>query len=85
MSNLFGRGYQFVVTMFLGFLVCSFVFVDFNLVSAADNKPQPVATAVALRGDVVVKNADGKSRKLAAKDSLYLQDTISTGPRGRLQ
>lgn len=45
----------------------------------------PVGTVVAVRGNVQAINKAGESRKLKAKGPLYLEDTIKTGPRGRLQ
>nr|MBF0220661.1 FecR domain-containing protein [Desulfobulbaceae bacterium] len=52
---------------------------------AADNLLMPVASVIALRGDVQAINKDGLSRQLHIKDPLQLHDSIRTGINGRLQ
>lgn len=58
---------------------------------AAWAAPAPVAagdaaaTVVALRGEAVAVDAAGGERQLAIESPVYVDDTIRTGPRGRLQ
>lgn len=47
--------------------------------------PEPAGQVVAVRGDVAVLHADGKSAPLALKDPVAPMDTIRTGERGRVQ
>lgn len=44
-----------------------------------------VASVIAVRGDVQAINKAGESRKLKTKEPIFLEDTIKTGKRGRLQ
>lgn len=52
---------------------------------AADRTAESVATVVAVRGEVTAQNGTGKVRRLAARDPLFLEDTITSGARGRAQ
>ncbi len=59
----------------------------FNMTSvcfAVDNQ-ESVGSVVAVRGKVVAINVNGESRSLSIKSPLYLDDTVNTGKRGRLQ
>ena len=53
--------------------------------AAAGKAAEPVATVVAVRGEVTARNGAGTVRKLAIKDLLYLEDTITSGASGRAQ
>lgn len=85
MSVLFSLTRQYQLILLVG---CTFLFTIFSgapAVYGGDGQRQSVATAVAVRGQVVVRSGKGDERKLAVKEKLYLDDTIKTGARGRLQ
>lgn len=44
-----------------------------------------VATVIAVRGEVTAIDRQGTTRQLDLKDPIYLEDTIDTGDKGRLQ
>ncbi|MDF1615653.1 FecR domain-containing protein [Desulfurivibrio dismutans] len=64
--------------VFLAALVC--LLAGTAIAAAAE-----VATVVALRGAAVAVDTAGAERALAIKAPVYVDDTIRTGPRGRLQ
>lgn len=55
-----------------------------NLIGA-ESSYLPVASVIAIRGDVQATNESGLSIKLQINDQLHLQDYIHTGTNGRLQ
>lgn len=70
-------------TVFLLCYLCSGLLSEVGICQAQTE--QAVATVIALRGTVTVLQTDGKSRKLAIKDTIFETDTISTGKGGRVQ
>lgn len=47
--------------------------------------PDSIGSVVAIRGKVTAVNPEGVVRKLALKSPVYLEDTLKTGKRSRLQ
>ncbi|ADH86546.1 FecR domain-containing protein [Desulfurivibrio alkaliphilus] len=69
--------------VFLAALVCLLAVTFWSAPPAT--AAEEVATVVALRGTAVAVDAAGAERALAIKAPIHRQDTIRTGPRGRLQ
>lgn len=71
-----GRAYLFVLLVLLWGPVP---------LSRAEEAAAPVGSVVAIRGSVTAVDVKGETRTLAIKSPLYLDDTVNTGKRGRLQ
>ena len=61
------------------------IFLNVASVCFAAVNQEPVGSVVAVRGKVVAINVQGESRSLSIKSPLFLNDTVNTGKRGRLQ
>ena len=51
----------------------------------AQDDPATIATVVAVRGDVVARDATGHARKLGVKSTLNREDTVVSGNDGKVQ
>ncbi|MCB2180916.1 MAG: FecR domain-containing protein [Desulfobulbaceae bacterium] len=64
------------------------LFIQFVAVatSLAEDLPQPQAgSVIAIRGTVTATNGQGQTRTLSIKSPIYVDDSITTAKRGRLQ
>lgn len=65
--------------------LCGLLLLHILLAPFASAAEQNAATVIAIRGEVTAIDQQGTTRTLAIKDPIYLEDTIDTGERGRMQ
>lgn len=80
-NNPFLKNTAFFACMFL---VWSIFTTNLPAIAAAPS-PEAVGSVVAVRGNVVAVDGNGLSRQLKIKNPVYLEDTLKTGKKGRLQ
>ncbi len=69
------------------FIVTSLLLSILNVydANASNNSSKIAASVIAVRGQVKATDISGTSRELKIKDPIFLEDTIITGNRGRIQ
>jgi len=70
---------------FLHNLLIALFLVALCAVSSVAHDVEAIGKVVALRGEVNASSASGATRRLAVKMPVYLEDSIQTGNRGRVQ
>lgn len=76
---------SFRISIIISILSLLLIFLSVASVCFAAVNQEPVGSVVAVRGKVVAINVQGESRSLSIKSPLFLNDTVNTGKRGRLQ